>query len=137
MDLLMTDPREEHIYLRSQKNGADKDYTLHPETDGQGRWRLLYETGKHGAALKRKEKIEGSVPCEQAKALFDSTMKDKMKSGRYVTQNAGVAYQDVVPADRVSGLVPQQLKQGFCAKQGHAATRNMIAQDSTPNGDFA
>ena len=106
----MTNPREEHVYLRSQKNGADKDYNLHLEPDGQGQWRLLYENGKHGAALKRKEKIEGSVPYEQAKTLFDATMKDKMKSGGYVPQNAGVAYQDVVPIDRVSGLVPQLLK---------------------------
>jgi len=32
----MTDPREEHAYMRSQKNGADKDYNLHLEPDGQG-----------------------------------------------------------------------------------------------------
>lgn len=106
----MTDPREEHVYLRSQKNGANKDYNLHLEPDGQGQWRLLYENGKHGAAMKKKEKIEGSVPYEQAKAVFDATVKDKMKSGGYVPQGAVVAYQDVVPADRVSGIEPQLLK---------------------------
>lgn len=106
----MADPREEHVYMHSTKNGADKDYNLHLEPDGQGQWRLIYENGKHGAALKRKEKIEGSVPYEQAKAAFDATVKDKMKSGGYVPQGAGVAYQDVVPADRVSGIEPQLLK---------------------------
>lgn len=106
----MADPREEHMYMHSTKNGADKDYNLHLEPDGQGKWRLIYENGKHGAALKRKEKIEGSVPYEQAKAAFDASVKDKMKSGGYMPQGAGVAYQDVVPADRVSGIEPQLLK---------------------------
>jgi bifunctional non-homologous end joining protein LigD len=110
MDSFMTDPREEHVYMRSQKNGADKDYNLHLEPDGHGQWRLVYENGKHGAAMKRKEKIEGSVSYEQGKAVFDATMKDKMKSGGYVPQNAGVAYQNVIPADRVSGIAPQLLK---------------------------
>lgn len=106
----MTDPREEHVYLRSQKNGADKDYNLHLEPDGHGQWRLLYENGKHGAALRRKDKIEGSVSYEQAKSAFDSTVRDKIKAGGYVPQNAGVAYQDMVPADRISGIEPQLLK---------------------------
>lgn len=109
----MTQQREEHVYLRSQKDGADKDYNLHLEMDacGSGLWRLFYENGKHGAALKRKEKIEGAVPYEQAKKAFDQTLKEKMsaKSG-YVPQGAGVEYQSTVPADRVSGLAPQLLK---------------------------
>lgn len=54
----MTQHREEHVHLRSQKDGADKDYNLHLEPDaaGTGLWRLFYENAKHGAALKRKEK---------------------------------------------------------------------------------
>jgi len=106
----MADPREEHVYMHSTKNGADKDYNLHLEPDGQGQWRLIYENGKHGAALKRKDKIEGAVPYEQAKAAFDATVEDKMKTGGYVPQGAGVAYQDVVSADRISGIEPQLLK---------------------------
>jgi bifunctional non-homologous end joining protein LigD len=110
----MTQQRdEEHVYLRSQKDGADKDYNLHlePDASGTGLWRLSYENGKHGAALKRKEKIEGAVPYEQAKKVFDQTLKEKMsaKSG-YVPQDAGAEYQSTVPADRVSGLAPQLLK---------------------------
>lgn len=109
----MTQQREEHVYLRSQKDGADKDYNLHLEHDtgGTGLWRLFYENGKHGAALKKKEKIEGAVPYEQAKRVFDQTLKEKMSAkGGYVAQDAGVEYQSLVPADRMSGLAPQLLK---------------------------
>lgn len=109
----MTQQREEHVYLRSQKDGADKDYNLHLEQDagGTGLWRLFYENGKHGAALKKKEKIEGAVPYDQAKKIFDQTLKEKMSAkGGYVSQAAGVEYQSLVPADRVSGLAPQLLK---------------------------
>jgi bifunctional non-homologous end joining protein LigD len=109
----MTQQREEHVYLRSQKDGADKDYNLHLEQDagGTGLWRLFYENGKHGAALKKKEKIEGAVPYDQAKNVFDQTLKEKMSAkGGYVAQDAGVEYQSLVPAYRVSGLAPQLLK---------------------------
>ncbi|MFJ1470066.1 hypothetical protein [Massilia orientalis] len=109
----MTQQSEEHVYLRSQKDGADKDYNLHLEQDaaGAGLWRLFYENGKHGAALKKKEKIEGAVPYDQAKKVFDQTLKEKMSAkGGYVSQAAGVEYQSPVQADRVSGLAPQLLK---------------------------
>lgn len=109
----MTEQREEHVYLRSQKDGADKDYNLHLEQDASasGLWRLAYENGKHGAALKRKEKIEGAVPYEAAKKAFDQTLKEKMSAkGGYAPQGTGVEYQSTVPADRVSGLAPQLLK---------------------------
>jgi hypothetical protein len=108
----MTQHREEHVFMRSQKDGADKDYNLHLEPDaaGTGLWRLFYENGKHGAALKRKEKIEGAVPYEHAKKVFDQTMKEKTSAkGGYVPQGAGVEYQSAVPAQRVSGLAPQLL----------------------------
>lgn len=109
----MTQQHEEHLYLRSQKDGADKDYNLHLEKDpgDSGMWRLLYENGKHGAALKKKEKIEGSVPYDEAKKVFDQTLKEKLSAkGGYVSQAAGVEYQSLVQADRVSGLAPQLLK---------------------------
>jgi len=109
----MTQQREERVYLRSQKDGADKDYNLHLEQDagGTGLWRLLYENGKHGAALTKKEKIKGAVPYEQAKKVFDQTLKEKMSAkGGYVSQAAGVEYQSLGQADRVSGLAPQLLK---------------------------
>ncbi len=109
----MTQQHDEHVYLRSQKDGADKDYNLHLEqdADGTGLWRLFYENGKHGAALKKKEKIEGAVPYDQAKKVFDQTLKEKMSAkGGYEPQGAGVQYQSLVPADRVSGLAPQLLK---------------------------
>lgn len=109
----MTQQREEHVYLRSQKDGADKDYNLHLEPDaaGTGLWRLFYENGKHGAALKKKEKVEGAVPYDEAKKVFNQTLKEKMSAkGGYVPQAAGVEYQSLVPADRISGLAPQLLK---------------------------
>jgi hypothetical protein len=109
----MTEQREEHVYLGSRKDGADKDYNLHLEREaGTSRlWHLAYENGKHGAALKRKEKIEGAVPYDVAKKAFDQTLKEKMSAkGGYVTQGVGVEYQSTVLADRVSGLAPQLLK---------------------------
>ena len=109
----MTQQSEEHVYLRSQKDGADKDYNLHLEQDaaGTGLWRLFYENGKHGAALTKKEKIAGAVPYDQAKKVLDQTLKEKMSAkGGYVSEAAGVEYQSLVQADRVSGLAPQLLK---------------------------
>jgi bifunctional non-homologous end joining protein LigD len=108
----MAEPREEHIYLHSTKDGADKDYNLHlvPDAAGDGLWHLDYENGKHGAALKRKPKIEGAVPYEVAKKEFDTTVYEKMKKGGYLPQGAGTAYQDVLPTERRSGIEPQLLE---------------------------
>lgn len=94
----MTQQREEHVYLRSQKDGADKDYNLYLEQDaaGTGLWCLFYENGKHGAALKKKEKVEGAVSYDEAKKVFDQTLKEKMSAkGGYVPQAAGVEYQSL------------------------------------------
>lgn len=51
------------------------------------------------------------MPYDQAKKVFDQTLKEKMSAkGGYVSQAAGVEYQSLVQADRVSGLAPQLLK---------------------------
>lgn len=108
----MADPREEHIYLYSCKDGSDKDYNLHliPDTANPDLWRLNYENGKHDAALKAKPKIEGAVPYEVAKKEFDKTVREKLTKGGYTPQGSGIAYQDVVPAERKSGIEPQLLE---------------------------
>lgn len=108
----MADPREQHIYMHSTKDGANKDYNLHlvPDEGGTGLWRLTYENGPHLAALKAKPKIEGAVAYEVAKKEFDKVVAEKMKKSGYQEIGGDVQFQNVVPQERRSGIEPQLLE---------------------------
>lgn len=107
----MADPREEHVFLHSTKDGANKDYHLHLVPDGTDPtlWRLTYANGKHGAALKVAEKIAGAVSYDVAKKELDKTIKEKMSRSGYLPIDSGTEYQDVIPSERRSGIEPQLL----------------------------
>ncbi len=108
----MAHDREEHIYLHSDKDGADKDYNLHlvPDKTNADLWCLNYENGKHDAVLKMKGKFESPVSYEVAKREFDKVVREKMTKGGYKPRGSTEAYQDIVPAERRSGIEPQLLE---------------------------
>lgn len=108
----MENDRAEHIYLYSNKDGADKDYNLHlvPAAGPGDLWHLNYENGKHGAVLKSKGKFNSPVAYAEAKKEFDKTVREKMTKGGYKPQGSTEAYQDIIPAERRSGIEPQLLE---------------------------
>lgn len=104
----MTVPAPESIALFYTEGSSDKEYRVELRDVGDGQWMVLGFNGRRGSTLKEQKKTQVPVDYATAKALYDKTVKSKLKDG-YTPDQSGAVYQSTDMADRFSGFVPQLL----------------------------
>lgn len=99
---------EKQITLYKKEGSSDKVYRLTLEQHADGLWTVAYANGKRGQVLRGDLKTKIPVSFEQALAVYESTVKSKLKDG-YTPSEDGVAYSDSPDESRVSGNLPMLL----------------------------
>lgn len=98
----------ESVALFYTEGSSDKEYRVELRDEGNGTWMVLGFNGRRGSTLKEQKKTQVPVDYATAKALYDKTVKSKLKDG-YTPDQSGAVYQSTDMADRFSGFVPQLL----------------------------
>jgi bifunctional non-homologous end joining protein LigD len=89
------------------EGGSDKVYNAQIEQDGDG-YRVFFQYGRRGGALKDGEKTSGPVPLDKAEKVYDALVKSKTKKG-YTEQESGAVFTSAEHAGQVTGFRPQLL----------------------------
>ena len=104
----MSSPAPESAALFYTEGSSDKEYRVELRDLGDGTWMTLGFNGRRGSTLKEQKKTPTPVDYATAKAVYDKTLKGKLKDG-YTPDQSGAVYQSTDLSDRFTGFVPQLL----------------------------
>ena len=107
-DFAVTNPTPESTALFYTEGSSDKEYRVELRDLGDGTWMTLGFNGRRGSTLKEQKKTPTPVDYATAKAVYDKTLKGKLKDG-YTPDQSGAVYQSTDLSDRFTGFVPQLL----------------------------
>jgi bifunctional non-homologous end joining protein LigD len=98
---------KESVSLYQTKGSTDKEYHCHLD-QVDGGWMVYGRNGRRGAALAHQAKTATPLPHAEAKAIYDSLVRSKLKGG-YSPLDAGVPYQGTELESAFTGVLPQLL----------------------------
>lgn len=98
---------KESVSLYQTKGSTDKEYHCHLDPV-EGGWMVYGRNGRRGSALSHQAKTATPLPYAEAKAIYDTLVRSKLKGG-YSPDDAGVPYQGTELESAFTGVLPQLL----------------------------
>lgn len=87
---------------------SDKVYQMQL-VEKDGGWQVLAQNGRRGSTLTPREKTKPGIPYEAARAVYDSTLKEKLRDGYTTCESGQTDYAVNTAAGERSGLVPHKI----------------------------
>lgn len=100
-------PAPETISLYLKNETSDKEYHVHLR-QVEALWSVEIQYARRGSALRSATKTKDPLPYEDAKELYDKTVRGQLKEG-YTPDVSGEAYQNTPDQGNFTGILPHLL----------------------------
>lgn len=130
------------ITLFLTEGSSDKQYQVQLEAAGDDGFVVNFQNGRRGSTLRARTKTAIPVGYEQAKSIYDSLVKAKLKDG-YTTDESGQSFVGTEDAGRDTGVRPMLLNSidpahldallhdpNWCAQEKYDGERRMVVIDA-------